>query len=213
MRGIFGIVVSVGMLGLVGCVEMQVDETVSADDSALTVTSTGPVVVSTIPSMTVLPTARDYDTLRAGFDYVPSGCHFLAFVTYSAGTGRYMTTGVCTRPRFVAWRVYGDNRGDFPAMMTTIRAQVASTALAYQNQAATTGVVFDFGTGGSGDFGKIGPAGGGPVGPGPVGPGGDDPVTVVLDYLYGAAAEVDAAHVGTPIGGISLPGTGVQPAP
>jgi hypothetical protein len=211
MRGKVEIVACVALFGLMGCVGLDPAEAVSADDSAITVSSTGPVVVSTTPTLTALPTAREYDS--SYFDYVPSGCHFLVFVTYSAGTGRYMTSGVCTRPRYVAWRVYGANRGDFPAMMTTIQAQVASTALAYQHQAAAGGALFDFGTGGSGDFGKAGPRGGGPVGPGPVGPGGDDPVAVVLDYLYGAAAEVDAAHVGTPIGGISIPGISVQPAP
>jgi hypothetical protein len=187
---------SLAVLGMVGCaVEEELD--VGAASSAITVTSATPV----LQLSPTLPEPQAYADLPTGFRFVSRGCHFEAFVTYSVGVGEFMTTGVCTRPRAVLWRVYGSNRVDYPRLSRRIAAQVASVTAEIEDEAATSGAVIDFGTGGGGDFTKIGPRGGGPVGPGPGGPGG------VIEYLFDAASEVEALHVAaTPV--VELPGLG-----
>jgi hypothetical protein len=179
-------IASLALVGLMGSVEAE-ENTLDSEASAVTSISSTPAV----QTAAVLPVPRAYDTLPRGFQFVPShGCHVVAFITYSAGPGEYMTTGVCNRPRSVLWRVYGSNRGDFAEMNRVIQAQVARVTADLEDDAAASGVLFDFGTGGGGDFTKIGPAGGGPVGPGPGGPGGT--VGDVLSYLFDAARDVEA---------------------
>jgi hypothetical protein len=206
MRGMLVAIASLALLGMVGC-GVDDDLSLGSEASAITLTSSTPVM----QTAAVLPVALAYDSLPRGFQFVPRGCHFVAFITYSAGPGQYLTTGVCNRPRSVLWRVYGSNRGDFSEMNRVIQAQVARVTAEIEDESAASGAVFDFGTGGAGDFTKIGPPGGGPVGPGPGGPGGG--VGHVLAYLFDEARAVEALVTTPAIPGVNLPGGAYEAAP
>jgi hypothetical protein len=187
MRGLLGVVAS---LVLVGCVGMD-DAEVASSEAAVTIASP----VEMVGTVQRLPAVLAYSTLPEGFRFVPETCHFIAFITFAAGQGEFLTNAVCTRPQAILWRVGGHVRSDLSPMRREIARQTTEVRAELERQATTSGALVDFGTGGGGDFGRIGP---GPIGPGPGGPGGH-PGTA--EELFQEAARIETqVHAGAGAG-------------